>query len=109
MGMGTQVSKSNGDKEISTKDGANEKLSKEETTTFRGLAARLNFMSLDGPDLQFPIKECSREMGSPTRGSWGFVKKLCRYLLGRESVMWIFQWQEEVDKSDVYTDSDWGG
>ena len=34
---------------------------------------------------------------------------MCRYLAGRESVDWVFEWQEQVDHSGVYTDSDWGG
>ena len=65
-----------------------------ETTMFRGVAARLNFLSLDAPDLQFPVKQCSREMATPGMGSWKGTKKVARYLLNRERVVWEFELQE---------------
>ena len=34
---------------------------------------------------------------------------MVRYLVGREAVVWKFDWQEEVECSEVLTDSDWGG
>ena len=37
------------------------------------------------------------------------MKKIARYILGREAVVWIFRWQDEEGDSHVYTDSDWGG
>ena len=84
-------------------------LGKAEAKEFRGLAARLNFMSLDCPDIQFPIEQSSRDMGSPTVGSWKNVKKVARYLVGREKVVWKFEWQDEVGYCGLWTDSDWGG
>jgi hypothetical protein len=42
-------------------------LGKEEAAVYRGQAARLNSMSQDCPDLEFPIKSCSREVGEPER------------------------------------------
>ena len=86
-----------------------EELQKGEATEFRAAAARLNFLSQDSPDLQYPAKETSREMSRPLRGSWRRMKRVMRFLLGRESVIWSFPWQGEVDCFDVYADSDWGG
>ena len=60
-----------------------EELEREEAKGFRGLAARFNFLSQDCPDLQFPTKQCSREMAKPKRGSWKTTKKMARYILGR--------------------------
>jgi hypothetical protein len=37
------------------------------------------------------------------------LKKVARYLVGREAVVWQFRWQEESAESHVFTDSDWGG
>eukprot|EP00973_Karenia_brevis_P069448 9657601-Karenia_brevis.AAC.1 len=51
-------------------------LSKPEAKEYRGLAAGLNFMSLDCPDLQFPIKQSSRDMANPTIGSWIILRKV---------------------------------
>ena len=54
-------------------------LEKDEATVFRGVAARANFLSLDCPDLQFPVKQMSREMAKPMVGSWKRMKKIARY------------------------------
>ena len=79
--------KSNGEKETEDKEEECEELGPEDTTVFRGLAARVNFLSLDRPDLQFSGKAASREMAKPTLGSWKILKKLARYLSGREAVV----------------------
>ena len=84
-------------------------MDKEEAKIYRGLAARLNFMSQDCPDLQFPTKPCSREMAKPTRGSWRHLKKVARYLRNVVSVVWKFELQDEPKFSHTVGDSDWGG
>ena len=66
---------SNGDTSAKVEAWHSEPLGKTEATAYRGLAARLNYMSQDCPDLQFPIKEVSRDMASPTKGSWLKIKK----------------------------------
>eukprot|EP00973_Karenia_brevis_P070125 9747446-Karenia_brevis.AAC.1 len=48
---------SNGSKEERPDDNVDELLGKEEAKVFRSLAATLNFVSLDCPDLQFSIKQ----------------------------------------------------
>ena len=100
--------KVNGDKDDKEEEWEAEELEGEEATSFRGMAATLNFLSLDCPDLQFGIKQCSREMARPTRGSWKRMKKDARFLLGRERIVWIFKWQSEVTGAYVLSDSDWG-
>ncbi len=100
----------NGEKEAIRDEGEDlADLDPEEATKFRGLAARMNFLSLDCPDLQFPVKQMSREMASPKLGSWARMKKVARYILGRESVVWQFLWQDEPKYSHTSGDSDWGG
>ena len=50
----------NGEKEYKQDEGWQlEELEPTEATVFRGLAARMNFLSLDCPDLQFPVKQTS--------------------------------------------------
>ena len=101
---------SNGDKETKEEEWKKEALGKSEATAYRGLAARLNYMSQDCPDLQFIIKDVSQHMANPTRGSWASMKKVVRYLLNREVVIWEFPWQKERDvRASLLTDSDWGG
>ena len=61
----------NGEKEAKRDECEEELLDKEDAKKFIGLAARVNFIILDCPDLQVPIKDCSREMANPCQGSWG--------------------------------------
>ena len=99
----------NGDKTEKEEVWEKEELGREEAKSFRGLAARLNYLGQDCPDLQFAIKQCAKEMASPTYGSWKRMKRVVRYLIGRKKVVWKFRWQEEAGKSHVFSDSDWGG
>ena len=78
----------NGEKEVKQEENLQlEELEPKEATEFRGVAARMNFLSLDCPDLQFPVKQVSKEMSTPKRGSWGRMKKVARYLLNREEIV----------------------
>ena len=83
-------------------------MSKVEAKEFRGMVARLNYMSQDSPDIQYPAKELSKEMANPKISGWRRLKKTVRYLLGREAVVWRYAWQDEVDNLVGKTDSDWG-
>jgi hypothetical protein len=55
------------------------------------------------------VKELSREMSSPTIGSWKRLEKTARFLVKRTRVVWRFEWQTEADTVETYSDSDWGG
>eukprot|EP00973_Karenia_brevis_P007746 1052105-Karenia_brevis.AAC.1 len=74
----------NGDKEDKVEEWEEEFLGKAEAKEFRGLAARLNFMSLDCANLQFAIKQCSKKKARPKVVSWRALKKIARYLVGVE-------------------------
>ena len=86
-----------------------ELLDKEEAKLFRGIAARLNYMGPDRPDMQYAIKEAARCMANPRRCDWGLLKKLGRYLLFRPRLILRYDWQKRQSSIDGYTDSDWGG
>ena len=106
---GSRALSCNGDKKEVEEDWELEELGKPEATIFRGMAARMNFLSQDCPDLQYAIKPGSRDMATPKRGSWTGMKKVARYLAGRRAVVWEYPWQEEPARSTVLVDSDWGG
>ena len=76
----------NGEKSEDVQPGDEVELEGKEATEFRAVAARVNYLSLDCPDLQFPIKQCSREIARPNKGSWRKLKRVARYMLGIESV-----------------------
>ena len=48
-------------------------------------------------------------MANPTRGSWKRMKKVVRYLIDREKIIWDFNWQDEITNCYIASDSDWGG
>ena len=52
-----------------------------DATQFRSIAARVNYLSADRPDLQFAAKELCRMMARPTAGCWAKLKRLARYLV----------------------------
>jgi hypothetical protein len=81
-----------------------------ECTPFRALAARMNYLAQDAPEIQFAAKEVCRDMARPTRESWKKLKILARFILERESIVWHFDWQDEVGLVlRVFSDSDWAG
>ena len=86
-----------------------DKLLRAHATRYRALVARLNFLAQDCPDLQYPAKELSKDMASPSEGSWRRLKKTVRFLISRHRVVWVFGFQEEPDRLVVFCDSDWGG
>jgi hypothetical protein len=90
-------------------DDDDEELEGQEATEFRAMAARLNFMAQDCPDVQFATKEICREMSTPTRSSWTRIKRLARYLLDRVRTIYKYEWLYEDPEMDLYTDSDWAG
>ena len=57
---------------------------------FRAVAARLNYMGPDRPDMQYAIKEikeAARCMASPRESDWALLKKIGKYLLYRPRVV----------------------
>ena len=86
-----------------------ENLNKEESTKFRSLTARLNYMCSDRPDLQFSVKELCRDMSAPTTKSWSKLKRLSRYILSKPRLVIRFNFQDANSRLDIYSDSDWAG
>ena len=80
-----------------------------EAKLFRGVAARLNYLSPDRPDIQYAVKEAARTMANPRACDWGLLKKIGRYLLYWPRLQIRFAWQKRPECMDGYTDSDWAG
>ena len=80
-----------------------------EAKLYRGVAARLNYMGPDRPDMQYAIKEAARAMSSPRQCDWAILKKAVRYLLYRPRLVMRYDWQSKQTCIDGYTDSDWAG
>ena len=56
-----------------------------EITLYRALAARLNYLAQDRPDIQYAAKEISRRMSQPRVGDWKAVRRMARYLISHPS------------------------
>ena len=69
-----------------------------QSTQFRMLTARANYLAADRMDIQYAVKECARGMANPQRKHQHMMKRLARYLLGRPRMIWKYQWQgrEEI-------------
>ena len=84
-------------------------LSKEDAKVYRAVAARLNYLGPDRPDMQYAIKEAARCMSAPRECDWILLKRMGRYLIHRPRLVIEFPWQKRPSCLDGYTDSDWGG
>ena len=81
----------------------------EDQTRYRALAARLNFVVVDRPDLFYAAKECSRWMSKPINKDWEALKRVCRYLSGCPRMVHSYRWQDDPSSLTVYSHSDWAG
>ena len=55
-------------------------MSRSEARRYRGIVARLNYLSPDRIDIQFAVKECARNMATPREGHWAALTRIGRYL-----------------------------
>ena len=76
---------------------------------YRAVAARLNYISPDRPDIGFAVKEAARSMSKPKESDMHKLKKIARYLIGRPRLVLKFPWQHPPDRLVAFTDSDWAG
>ncbi len=80
-----------------------------QSTEYRALAARANYLAVDRVDIQFAVKELCKSMAKPTVGDKRKLKRLARYLVGRPRLVSRYDWQERQGELTGYSDSDWAG
>ena len=72
-----------GVKEVESEGGCEQTpLTPTEATEYRAVAARLNYMAADWPNVQFAAKEVCRRMSNPDVKAHERLKRLARYLVG---------------------------
>ena len=86
-----------------------DELDSAESTKYRELAARANFLAQDRPDITFSVKELCRGMSRPTGRDMEALKRLARYLAGKPRLVLHFGWQRTPGVLSIYSDSDWAG
>jgi hypothetical protein len=97
------------DEEEGENNGEPSTLPKEESTRFRAIAARANYLAADRPDIQFAVKEICKKMSTPVGADWRKLKRLAKYLVKHPRMVQTFNLQEPTDTVKVYSDSDWAG
>jgi hypothetical protein len=85
------------------------KLDSQKSSWFRSVAATLNYMSVDRPDLGFAVKELCRSMSSPSELDLQKLKKIGRYLLEVGNTSIVFAWNASLKRVQGYSDSDFAG
>jgi hypothetical protein len=96
---GLEVDDDNDDSELDA-DGAR---------SYRAIAARLNYISPDRPDIGYAVKEAARNMSKPRVSDFQKLRKIGRYLVGKPRLITRFPWQSTPDRIIAFTDSDWAG
>ena len=84
-------------------------LNDEQTSRFRSLAARLNYLSQERVDIMHSVKELCRCMSSPTAHSWTNVVRLGKSLKSNPRVVIRYHFQNEEPIIDAYSDANWAG
>jgi hypothetical protein len=87
-------------------------LAPEQATMFRALSARGNYLSQDRPDINYATKELCREFARPNRNSYGRLKRVGRYLVGKPRVVYRYDWGKPEDDNsmlELYVDTDFAG
>jgi hypothetical protein len=81
-----------------------------DASAYRALAARMNYLAVDRPDLSFATKEICKCMSDPMQHDWEKLKRVARYLIKVPSLSALFPWGNSDDQVlKVFTDSDWAG
>lgn len=81
-------------------------LSDKESTTYRAIVARCNYLVPDKPDIAFAVKELARAMSKPTKGDLQRLKRLARYLKGKPRLALYYHWQPMQSTVMTYSDAD---
>jgi hypothetical protein len=98
-------------KDHDDEDGEVELLDAVQRGRCRRLAATINYMAKDRPDLQFAASVLGRSMSNPSVKSWMNLKKVARYLQAHPRVIYEYHrvTMTEVQELIAFSDSDWAG
>ena len=84
-------------------------LDESQMKVFQSVAARLNYLSLDRPDLGFSVKELMRKMSAPLASDLVALKRCVRYLLSIPRLAYLYQWTPLSKELIIYADANWAG
>ena len=93
----------------SLQDQDSELLRGTEATKFRAVVARLNYLAMDRPGIQYATKEAAKRMANPLESDWLVLKRVGRYLAGASRLVQLMEWQAGPLRFTTYVDSDLAG
>ena len=76
---------------------------------YRALNARIDYLSMDRPDLAFTAKELCRDFAHPTGRSVERLKRAVRYLRHKPRVVYEYYFQDPNRTLQVVVDTDFAG
>jgi len=107
---GTKASTVTGTKtKVEEEELRDRKLDEEAARKYRSVAATLNYLAQDRPDLGFAVKELCRSMSSPSELDQMKMKKLGRYLIGVGNTSIEAPWFCSLSRVEGFSDSDFAG
>ena len=84
-------------------------LSSDQFHLYQSVAARLNYLALDRPEIGFQVKEQMRKMSNPTDSDMCALKRCVRFLLSMPRTAFLYPWSPLSDQVCVYGDANWAG
>ena len=99
------------------KEDLNHKITKEEhrecslqeSKMYRSIVMKLNYLAMDRPELQWSVRRCAKKMSSPNAEDLERLKRIGRYLKGKQRVRNVMLFKQSKEEITVRTDSDWAG
>ena len=89
--------------------GADGLLLSEAATLYRALSARANHLSQDRFDISYCTKELCRDLCQPNTLSHGKLKRIGRYLVGHNRLVYENMFQDSPSELTTYVDTDFAG
>ena len=84
-------------------------LSPEDSTQYRALVARANYLAQDRADICFAVKELCKRMSKPNQSDWKALKILGRYLVDKARLTVRYDDQPMPHEVEVTVDTDFAG
>ena len=86
-----------------------EELAPGQTTQFRAIGARCNYIAPDRPEIQYAVNEVCRMMSKPTYRSWEKLRRIGKFLKMHPRLIWKYDWQSAQNILDIHSDANWAG
>ena len=94
---------------VEDEDKDDRELSEADSTRYRSLTARANYLATDRPDISFSVKQLCRMMSKPTASSWTKLIRVVKYLHRNPRLVLKYEMQEKPIELDVFSDANWAG